>query len=109
VSAIRVEVTSDQIIAAGEEGRDWATPLEVALAGLTGQEVSIDGDDTEGHCIATIGQDAWTFVVELPDAANEWLDRRWDGDADDRLGSEPLAFDLEVPDWVVRFVGRARP
>lgn len=105
--SIRVEVTAEQIAIAGDDRRDWAAPMEVALAALTGEQVSIDGSE-EITNVATISQGVWTLVVDLPAEANVWLERRWGGDADDRmLGSEPFAFDLEVPDWIEAFLAKA--
>lgn len=107
MSAIRVDVTAEQIAAAGGDRHAWAQPVEAALEALTGQRVDIDsgGHDDQPWSIATIGQGAWTIVVDLPPDAHAWLDRRWDGDADDRLlGSEPFAFDLDVPTWLTNLV-----
>jgi hypothetical protein len=103
VTAIHVEVTAEDI--EPMEGRmSWADPVEAALARLTGEEVDVDGGEIGGPNIATIGQGEWTLVVELPAAANLWLNGRW---ADDDVKSEPFGFDLEVPEWVVGLVYRA--
>jgi len=107
MTALRVEVTAEDIANAGDDRMAWAQPVEDALAALTGQEVGIDagGHDETPWSIATIGQGDWTIVVDLPPSAHAWLDRRWDGDPDDRLlGSEPFAFDLEVPAWLAAFL-----
>jgi hypothetical protein len=102
MTSIHVEVTGEQIARAGDDRMAWAAPVEDAIAALTGVGVEIDGDGDKGN-IATIGtrEDA-TLVVDLPPEANAWLDRRWDGDRDDRLlGSEPIAFAIELPDWLI--------
>ena len=101
--AIRVEVTAAQIEAAGDAPMAWAEPVEAALAALTDQKVSIDVGDGDGTCIATIGQDEWTLLVDLPADVGRWLDARWNGTEP----GEPFAFDLPVPEWVVELVARA--
>ena len=110
--SIPVRVTAEHIAAAGENRMAWADPMEAALAALTGQKVSIDGGGADGGCVATIGQDDWTLVIDLPQAANAWLDRRWGGDADDRvLGSEPITLDIEIPTWIedlLRITGESK-
>lgn len=103
MSAIRVTVTAEQITAAGHPHRGWHEPLSTALAELTGQDVDIDGGGgPDEPNVATIGQEEWTLVIDLPPAANEWLDARWNGE--DR---GPISFDIEVPDWIVALVARA--
>lgn len=112
MAVVRIEVTAEQIAAAGDRRMAWAEPVEAALAALTGQEVSIDGAGPEFPCVATIGQDEWTIVLDLPDVANAWLDARW-GQTDPTreepvpdiaARGEPFAFDLEAPDWIVALV-----
>lgn len=83
--------------------RFWAVPVEAALARLTGQEVDVDGGGGTGH-IATIGQGAWTVVVDLPDVVNRFLDARWEGEGD----GEPFEFELVADPWLVALVGGAR-
>lgn len=117
MAAIRVEVTAEQIEAAGGDRHAWAQPVEAALEALTNQQVDIDagGHDDQPWSIATIGQGAWTIVVDLPPDAHAWLDRRW-GQTDPTreepvpdiaARGEPFAFDLEVPAWIVALVARA--
>lgn len=89
-----VAVTAEDIGEARPGREGWADPVERALARLTGQQVDIDGGDG-GLLVATIGQGAWTLVVDLPAEAGTWLDARWGGTT-----GEPFAFDLEVPEWV---------
>lgn len=98
MTAIHVEVTAEHI---GEVDAKvaWADPVVMALEELTGQDVDIDGDGATGN-IATIGQGVWTIVVDLPEAANAWLNRRWDHDE----RGEPFAFDIEIPTWVADLV-----
>lgn len=105
----RVEVTAEQIQDAGTDRRAWAEPVEAALRALTGEQVDIDGG---GHAekawsIATIGQDAWTLVLDLPDEAHAWLAARWPRDGRRRAlaeAGEPFAFEVEVPTWVADLV-----
>lgn len=116
MASIRVEVTAEQIAAAGDDRYHWAKPVEDALAALTGQEVDIDAASwsTAGEhwSIATIGQGAWTIVVDLPADANEWLKRRWGDEADSGAAAsteladrgKPFAFELEVPAWVTALI-----
>ena len=76
---ITVNVTAEQIAAAGDDRMKWAVPMEAAIAAIAGVEVSIDGDSEFG-CVATIGTtDLATLVLDLPEAANGFLDRRWAG------------------------------
>jgi hypothetical protein len=96
--SVRVEVTAEHIAAAGVDRMAWAAPVEDAIAALTGQTVMIDGGDGDG-CVVTIGQDAWTLVIDLPADVNAWLDARWEERWAD-AGAEGWHFDLEVPDWV---------
>jgi hypothetical protein len=102
VISIRVQVTAEQIAAAGDDRMAWAAPVEDALSiAFGGEAVSIDGGGPDFPAVATISHSEWTLVIDLPAAATEWLDRRWDGDPDDRLlGSEPFAFDIEIPTWL---------
>lgn len=106
MTAIHVEITADDIAAADEVRPDaWCIPVERALARLTGQDVSIDGDGLAGiGTIATIGQGSWTLVVDLPLHVNRWLNDRFEGDLGDREASKPFAFDLPVPEWIVALV-----
>lgn len=108
---VRVVVTAEDIEAAAEaEAEDrpgtWSLPVERALRRMTGQDVDVDGSEGDGN-IATIGQEAWTLVVDLPADANRWLNERFDGGGGARAASEPIAFDVEVPDWLTRFLGQA--
>ena len=102
MSGIHVAVTAEHIAASGlpTDPGGWAGPVEAALADLTGQVVDIDGGDGQG-CVATIGQSAWTIVVDLPDEANRFLDSRWDGEGP----GQPFEFEIEVPAWLVDLVG----
>ncbi len=114
MSAVRVRVTAEDIADGAKPGdptdpnwhethnRFWATPVEEAIARLTGENVDVDGGDGTG-CIATIGQGAWTLVIDLPEEVNRFLDARWNGEGD----GEPFVFALEVPEWVVALVARA--
>lgn len=109
-TAIHVSVTAEDIAAGANpdateaHNRFWATPVEEALARLTGENVDIDGGDGTG-CIATIGQGTWTVVVDLPPEVNRFLDARWNGEGD----GEPFAFDLAVDAWLVDLIRDDRP
>lgn len=106
--SIRIEVTALYIAAAGGDRQAWAAPVEDAIAALIGVGVSIDGDGDAGNIVTLGTQEPGTLVLDLPAEANAWLDRRWNGDADDRLvGSEPFAFDLVIDDWIVGFIRKA--
>jgi hypothetical protein len=103
MTAIRVDVTAEHIASSGLPASldGWTQPVELALAELTGQDVSIDGDGDTGN-IASIGStSATTLVVELPAEANAWLNARWDG----KGPGEPFAFDLAIDAWLVDLVG----
>lgn len=100
MSAIHVEVTAADIAGAKPGTQGWAMPVEAALARLTGQQVDVDGGDGTTN-IATIGQGAWTVVIDLPMGANRWLNARWN---DGSRNSRPFAFDIDVPDWIVALV-----
>jgi hypothetical protein len=100
VTALRVEVLETDIPDAPPH-KTWDDPLAAALARLTGQDVAIDSAGDYEY-MATIGSGGWTLVVDLPRAASEWLDERWNGKA---MG--PIAFDLQIPDWVVVLVAKA--
>lgn len=103
MTAIRVDVTASDIDLDVDVKVAWADPVVLALERLTDQQVSIDGDGEQGN-IATIGtRGAWTLVVELPTAANDWLNARWDGAG----AGEPFAFELLVPTWLVALVNGA--
>lgn len=110
MSVIHVEVTVDDIIAGvdpdSEEAhnRFWATPVEQALARLTGENVDIDGGDGT-VCVATIGQGTWSVVVDLPVEVNRFLDMRWNGEGD----GEPFEFDIAIDDWLVDLIRDDRP
>ncbi len=105
MTAIHVEVTAAHIAEAGDERVEWATPVVLAIAELADVSVEVDGNGDLG-CIATIGsQESSTLVVELPAELNVWLDNRWL--PDDRVPSEPIAFDLVIDDWLVALVARA--
>lgn len=115
MTAIRIEVTQADIDAAGDYRRYWAVPVEQAIARVAGVDVDIDGGDTDGICVATIGTiEAGTLVLDLPPAANAWLAARW-GDAPSGFASpvelqhhgEPFSFDLVIDDWLVALVGQA--
>jgi hypothetical protein len=104
VSAIRVEVTAEQIAEFPERHKHWDGPVNVALRMLTGgQGVDVDYQGEDDGYTATIGQDAWTVVVDLPEACNAFLDQRWNNEGE----GEPFAFDLEVPEWLIALVARA--
>lgn len=102
MTSIHVDVTAADLEVARTLPRmvAWSSPIEAVIARQTGQDVDIDGDGKSG-CIATIGQGAWTLVIELPEVADAWLDRRWQYGAVD----EPIAFDIEIPDWILSLVG----
>jgi hypothetical protein len=104
MSAIRVEVTAEQLRGFSYRAA-WATPIEAALEALTGQSVDIDGGGPAGPCVATIGtrDSAWAIVVDLPQAATDWLDYRWQGGTD----SGAIAFEIEIPTWVTYLVCRS--
>lgn len=105
MATIRVEVTAAHIAEAGDERAEWATPVVLAIAELAGVSVEIDGNGDLG-CIATIGsRESSTLVVELPSELNAWLDNRWL--PEDRVPSEPIAFDLVIDDWLVALVAGA--
>lgn len=116
MTAIRVAVTAEDIAAGAKPGdpsdpnwhethnRFWAVPVEEAIARLTGEQTSVDGDGDLGN-VVTIGQGAWTLVIDLPDEVNRFLDARWNGEG----GGEPFVFALEVPAWVVALVADERP
>jgi hypothetical protein len=107
VTAIHVEVTAEQIAAAGDDRMAWAAPVEDALGALSGVGVEIDGDGEMGN-VATIGtREVFTVCVDLPAEANAWLDRRWNGPDDRLLGSEPFAFDIEVATWLTDLIRAA--
>ena len=96
MTTFRVVVTAEDIEpVATDVRREWARPVESALARLTGESVDIDGGGDYGN-VATIGQGAWTLVVDLPENASEWLDHRW---ATGEPG-ESFAFDLVIPGWI---------
>lgn len=99
MTRIRVAVTAEDIAAARSMPRfvAWGSPVEAAIHRLTGQSVDVDaGGPPKGHCIATIGQDDWTVVVDLPPDADAWLGARWE------TGDEgpAFAFYLEIPAWL---------
>jgi hypothetical protein len=116
MKTLRVSVTAEDIAAAEAPGIGksdwWGWPLEHALEGLTGEDVDVDGGDGSG-CIATIGasDSPVTLVVDLPDNASEWLDRRWltlvSQDLElgrERIPGEPFFFELALPDWLCALV-----
>ena len=107
-AAIRVEVTAQDVAFGRNPGEGhnpyWATPVERALTRVFAeQEVSVDGDGALGS-IATIGQDEWTLVLDLPEAATAWLLRRWELAEE----GEPFAFELTPPDWLVDLIRDVR-
>lgn len=111
MTAIHVEVTAEQIAAAGDDRMAWAQPVEDALAALTGVGVSVDGDDDS--YLVTIGtQEVVTFIADLPADAKAWLDRRWhqtDATTTEPVPGiedhgEPFAFDIEVPTWLTDLI-----
>lgn len=110
VTAIHVSVTAEDIAAGARPDADaahnrfWAAPVEGALARLTGENVDVDGGDGTVY-IATIGQGAWTVVVDLPAEANRFLNARWYGEGD----GEPFEFDLVVDGWLVDLVRDEQP
>lgn len=97
MSVILVEVTGDHIATSPPPttSNGWAAPVEAALSDVFGQSVDVDGGDGFG-CVAAIGQGAWTLVIDLPDDASDWLNRRWEGEGP----GAPLAFEIEVPRWI---------
>lgn len=105
MTSIRVEVTA-ALIDDLDPKYSWSEPVALALEELTSQQVTVDGGDPDGGYIATIGQDEWTLVVDLPEAVNAFLDTRWE----DRGPGEPFTFEIEIPTWVsdlVRIAGEA--
>lgn len=102
MTAIHVEVTAELIAEFPDVRKHWDGPVNAALRMLTDQDVDIDGDGQDGY-VATIGQDAWTLVIDLPEAAADFLDYRWEGGGP----GDPFAFDIEVPEWIVVLVARA--
>lgn len=104
MSVLVVEIRAEDIADVTDPRRGWAVPLEAALERLTGQEVDVDGGDGSGN-IATIGQDEWTIVIDLPADANAWLDARWNGDGP----GEPATFRLPVPAWIDDLFGAGQP
>lgn len=107
MTAIHVDVPAELIDPSGADvHKFWDVPIQAALAELTGlpvAEVDIDTDG-EGGYVATIGSGAWTLVLDLPRAACDFLDFRWENGGP----GDPFAFDIEVPDWIVRLLERAR-
>ena len=82
----------------------WAAPVESALAEVFGQPVSIDArSDPDGWATATIGQDQTVLVLDLPEAAARWLDRRWNGEGP----GEPFTFELEIEGWLIDLIREA--
>lgn len=106
MTTIRVSVTAEHIAAAeGLPVSDWwSSPVEQALGVLTGEAVDVDGSTDDGN-VATIGQGEWTLVVDLPEAANAFLNARWDGG----VAGEPFDFDLVMPEWIVSLAHGVRP
>ncbi len=105
MAAIRVEVTAEHIAAADAlRLNDLSRPVTDALAEVTGQDVDVSGSEPYGTWIATIGGGEWTLVVDLPTEANAWLNGRWDHEPG---SSEPIAFDLEIPEWIAGLVRKA--
>lgn len=98
MTAIHVEVTAEDIAAFPAYHKEWDGPVRRALEELTAEQVDIDGDDDV--YVATIGQGAWTLVLDLPVAACRFLDRRWENEGP----GVPFAFDIDVPAWVVDLV-----
>ncbi len=102
MASIRVEVTAEHIAACDAlRLNDLSRPVSDALAEVTGQYVDVSGSEPYGTFLATIGDGEWTLVVDLPAQANAWLTGRWDHEPG---SSEPIAFDLEIPDWLVDLV-----
>jgi hypothetical protein len=97
MSSIHVEVTAEQIAAAGRGRMEWAYAVEMAIAAAAGVPADIDG----GDCVATIGGRAEqaVLVIDLPTEASAWLDRNWLGET-----VEPFAFDIELPDWLANLI-----
>ena len=81
----------------------WAAPVESALAELFGWPVDIDGGGPDGPCVATIGQGQTVLVLDLPDNASAWLDRRWNGEGP----GEPFTFELEIEGWLLDMIREA--
>lgn len=110
MNAIRVEVTAEDVAAAGAWPRHdsafpqgWKSPVERALGRLTGVDVDVDGDEESWH--ATIGtMEGSTLVVDLPGVAKERLDVYY---AHHGALMEPFGFDVELDDWIVALFARA--
>lgn len=103
MTAVRVVVREDHMNDVDAKIA-WADPVIEALAELTGEDVMVDSDGDLG-AIATIGQGAWTIVIDLPAAATTWLNRRYDHDE----RGEPFDFEIEIPTWVSDLVRDDRP
>jgi hypothetical protein len=101
VTSFRVAVTAEHI-AAGVRPKKyrpgWRDPVELALAEFTGQDVDTDGTPA----IATIGQGAWTLVIDLPPFVGGWLDLVYAGKP-----VEPFEFEIEIPEWIHALVEAA--
>jgi hypothetical protein len=99
VTAIRIQVTAEDIEAATAKRID---PVEVALTRITGAATMVDRDVPDGY-MATIGaaSPGVTLVANLPPEATTYLDRWWDGPGDGTSETEPIAFRLELDDWLV--------
>lgn len=104
---VPVEVTADDIALGRNPGEShnpyWATPIERALARVSGQDVEVDSDGADA--VATIGQGDWTIVVSLPPTVVDWLDDRWNND----IEGVPIRFDVPVPDWIIDLIRDDRP
>jgi hypothetical protein len=102
VVSIRVEVTTEDIERADADESGWKDPVEFAIARVAGVDVSVDRDVPDGY-MAAIGNKGRgsTVVVNLPPAANAYLDEWWDrGD----LIPDPISFDIELDTWLTDLV-----
>lgn len=97
MSRIHVEVTADNIAAATRVSKD---PVELAIARLTGHDVSLDSDGPDADEIATIGDGRTVLVVSTAPTVGPWIERYYRGES-----VEPFAFDIEIEDWLVALVG----
>jgi hypothetical protein len=101
VTAIRIQVTADDVAAAQAKQTD---PIEVALTRITGVATMVDRDVPDGY-MATIGATTpgITLVANLADEATAYLNSWWEGPGDGTTETEPIAFAIDLPDWLVDF------
>jgi hypothetical protein len=99
-----IDVTAEHIAAADAlDLNDLSRPVADALGEVVGQHADVSGSEPFGTWIATIGDGDWVLVVELPPAANRWLNARWDHEPGN---SQPITFDLVIPEWLVALIAR---